>query len=156
MLAEAEDRRAAIGALVGADPLEGSDAAQSVMTCYAAMVYGAPLPQFTWTWPNEGTVRVESKTRPLDVKLWQATNENARDFRLESVGKVWKSSPVTGSSGAYEATVAKPAKGWMAYFLELTFPGPLGEKGPPYKFTTEVKVVPDVLPFKRPAAATRH
>ena len=41
---------------------------------------------------------------PSEVKLWQATNENARDFRLESVGKVWKSSPVTGSGGAYEAT----------------------------------------------------
>jgi PhoPQ-activated pathogenicity-related protein len=130
--------------------LEGSDAAQTVLTCYAAVIGGAPLPQFTWTWPAEGTVRVESRTKPLGVKLWQATNPNARDFRLESVGKVWKSSAVTGTGGAYEATVEKPAKGFSAYLLELTYPGPLGEKGPPYKFTTQVKVVPDVLPYKLP------
>jgi hypothetical protein len=47
----------------------------------------------------------------------------------------------------YEGTVEKPAKGWTAFFVEMTYPGPAGEKGPPYKFTTQVKIVPDVLPF---------
>jgi PhoPQ-activated pathogenicity-related protein len=130
--------------------LEGSDAAQTLIACFAAVVARAPLPQLSWTWPNEDKVRVEAKTAPVDVKLWQATNPTARDFRVESLGKVWKSSPVTAKGGAYEGHVDKPAKGWAAYFLELTFPGPAGEKGPPYKFTTQVKVVPDVLPFKFP------
>jgi PhoPQ-activated pathogenicity-related protein len=132
--------------------LAGSDAAQTVLACYAATVSGAELPQFSWTWPAEGTVRVESKAKPVDVKLWQATNPNARDFRLESIGKVWKSGAINGTGDVYEASVEKPAKGWTAYFLELTYPGPLGEKGPPYKFTTQVKVVPDVLPYKLPAS----
>lgn len=130
--------------------LDGSDAAQTLTACYAAVVTGAPLPELSWTWPAEGTVRADVKGAPRDVKLWQATNLTARDFRLEMIGKVWKSSAVSGTGGAYEATVAKPAKGWTAYFLEFTFPGPLGEKGPPYKFTTQVKVVPDVLPFQFP------
>jgi PhoPQ-activated pathogenicity-related protein len=130
--------------------LNGSDAAETLVACHAAVVTGAPLPQFTWTWPSEGTIRVESKTTPTGVKLWQATNPSARDFRLESVGKIWKDSNVSGQDGIFEATVEKPVKGWTAYFLEFTFPGPLGEKGPPFKFTTQVKVVPDVLPFKFP------
>ena len=130
--------------------LAGTDAALSVLACHATVVNGSALPRFTWTSPAEGTLRVEAKTPPVEVKLWQATNPAARDFRVETIGRVWKSSPVTGRDGAYEATVAKPEKGWTAYFLELTFPGPLGEKGPPFKFTTQVKVVPDVLPFKFP------
>ena len=130
--------------------LSGSDAPETLMACSAAVVRGAALPKFTWSWPGEGAVRVETKTPPAQVRLWQATNPAARDFRVETLGKVWKSSPVNGRDGVYEATVAKPGKGWTAYFVELTFPGPLGEKGPPFKFTTQVKVVPDVLPFRHP------
>jgi PhoPQ-activated pathogenicity-related protein len=128
--------------------LEGSDAAQTLVACFAAVVAGAPLPRFSWAWPGEGTVRVETKTAPTEVKLWQATNPAARDFRVETLGKVWTSATVSAKGGAYEGRVEKPAKGWTAYFLELTFPGPAGEKGPPYKFTTQVKVAPDVLPFQ--------
>ena len=130
--------------------LEGSDAAQTLTACYASVVNGAPVPKFTWSWPREGTIRVEAQTAPAEVKLWRATNPNARDFRLETLGKVWQSSNVHGNGNVYEASVEKPANGWTAYMLELTFPGPLGGKGPPFKFTTQVKVVPDVLPFKFP------
>jgi hypothetical protein len=47
--------------------------------------------------------------------------------------------------GVYVGKVPKPAKGWTAFFVELTFPsgGPV-----PFKFTTQVRVVPDVLPYK--------
>ena len=60
------------------------------------------------------------------------------------------------SDGGYLAQVEKPAKGWTAYMVELTY----SAKGQPapFKFTTEVKVVPDILPYKfkpknRPAQA---
>jgi PhoPQ-activated pathogenicity-related protein len=142
--------------------LAGSDAGETLVACFGAVVTGgATLPQFSWTWPDEGTVRVETKTKPIEVKLWQATNPNARDFRVETLGKVWQSSSVILKGGsakkgdAYEGHVERPATGWTAYFLELSFPGPAGEKGPPYKFTTQVKVVPDVLPFKPPQPAAR-
>jgi PhoPQ-activated pathogenicity-related protein len=130
--------------------LAGSDAAQTLTACYASVVNNAAVPKFTWSWPREGTIRVEAQTTPTDVKLWQATNPDARDFRLETIGKAWKSTGVRGKDKVYEASVEKPEKGWTAYMLELTFPGPLGDKGPPFKFTTQVKVVPDVLPFKFP------
>ena len=130
--------------------LSGSDAPETIMACHAAVVLDTPLPQFTWSWPGEGTVRVEAKTPPASVRLWQATNPRARDFRVETIGKAWESSVVEAANGTYHATVEKPTKGWTAYFVELTFSGPLGEKGPPFKFTTQVKVVPDVLPFPYP------
>jgi PhoPQ-activated pathogenicity-related protein len=128
--------------------LDGSDAAETVLTAYAAVVNGAALPKFSWTSPAEGTIRVEAQDAPVAVKLWQATNPKARDFRVESIGRAWSSAAINPSGMVFLGSVPKPASGWTAYFVELTFPGPLGDKGPPLKFTTEVKVVPDVLPFK--------
>src|SRR4029453_64379 len=87
--------------------LAGSDAPQTVLACYAAVLTKAPLPQFSWSSPKEGTLRVETKTTPTEVKLWQATNPAARDFRVESLGKVWKSATVSGNGNVFEATVQK-------------------------------------------------
>jgi hypothetical protein len=39
--------------------------------------------------------------------------------------------------------IGKPAKGWTAYFVELTF-----GKAAPLKVTTGVRVIPDIKPFK--------
>lgn len=47
--------------------------------------------------------------------------------------------------GVYVVKVSEPAKGWTAFFVELTFPSGNPE---PFKFTTQVRVVPDVLPSK--------
>lgn len=49
------------------------------------------------------------------------------------------------------ARVKKPAKGWTAFFVELTFPS--GCKYP-FKFTTAVRVTPDTLPYPPPKYAT--
>ncbi len=39
----------------------------------------------------------------------------------------------------------KPAEGFTAYFVEMTYPS--GVKYP-FKFTTEVYVKPDILPYR--------
>jgi thiol-disulfide isomerase/thioredoxin len=81
------------------------------------------------------------------VKLWQATNPKARDFRLESLGAVWKASGVDPSAdGTYVGRIEAPPAGFAAFFVELTFPNASG--GAPFKFTTAVRVLPDTLPFK--------
>ena len=46
--------------------------------------------------------------------------------------------------GTWVAQVDPPAKGFTAWFVELVFAG-AGQY--PFKFTTEVQVVPDVLPY---------
>ena len=133
--------------------LRGSDARETVMAAYRAIVRDAPLPKFTWTIPAPGRIRVQAQDKPTDVLLWQATNPAARDFRLETLGKVWTSQALEESAqepGVYEAQVSKPEKGWTACFIELTFTGPGGDPALPLKFTTQVSIVPDVLPFKFP------
>jgi len=127
--------------------LKGSDAYETLGSCYNAVINNFHLPEFSWTLEKDGSIRVTAKDPPSTVKLWQATNPNARDFRLETLGPAWHSTTLTDQGGGvYVAKVPEPPKGWTAFFAELTFPS--GEQSPPFKFTTQVRVVPDVLPYK--------
>lgn len=126
--------------------LKGSDAWLSLLAFYKASSTGAKLPELAWTTNAEGQLRVTTKDNPSGVLLWQATNEAARDFRLETLGPAWKSQPLApAEEGAWEVKLAKPEKGWTAFFIELTFPN---SSGIPFKFTTEVRVTPEMKPFK--------
>jgi PhoPQ-activated pathogenicity-related protein len=126
--------------------LKDSDADKAMLAWYAGILAGRELPQFSWQVAGEGHMVVAAKTRPTQVTLWTATNPNARDFRLETIGKTWVASPLAGTNtGVYDAQVKAPEKGWTAYFVELRF-----DSGAPvpYRFSTEVCVVPDTLPHK--------
>ena len=126
--------------------LKGSDAYLTLQVCYNAVLNGSPLPQFSWTAEKDGSLRVTTKDAPTGVKLWQATNPAARDFRMETLGPKYQSSTLTDQGGGvYVGKVPEPAKGWTAFFVELTFPS---GSAAPFKFTTQVRVVPDVLPSK--------
>ncbi len=125
--------------------LRGSDAYASILAFYRAMVTGQALPKFSWKMQDDGSIRVESETKPLEVNLWQATNPKARDFRLMTIGKAYTKSPLKGDGkGNYVARVEKPAAGWTAFFAELVFDS--GDDKAPYKFTTPVRIVPETLP----------
>jgi PhoPQ-activated pathogenicity-related protein len=126
--------------------LKGSDAYETLLACYDAVLHEARLPQFSWKAEKGGTLRVTTQERPTSVKLWQATNPDARDFRMETLGPRYESKDLSDSGdGVYVAKVAAPVKGWTAFFVELTFPS--GSQAP-FKFTTQVCVVPDVLPYR--------
>ena len=127
--------------------LRGSDMWLTVLAFYNAILNNAPLPQFTWQIEKDGAIRVRTTDAPSAVTLWQATNPGARDFRLSSIGKKWKGTPLEArSAGEYVARVPRPFRGFTAYVVELTFPS--GVPGAPFKFTTGGKVVPDVEPFR--------
>ena len=126
--------------------LKGSDAWMTLLACYSAVVNGTKLPQFSWTIESDGAFRVKAQDKPDEVKLWQATNPMARDFRLDTIRDAWTSKPLEpGDGGVYVGKVEKPEQGWTAYFVELTY---ANGKGAPFKFTTEVHVLPETKPFK--------
>jgi PhoPQ-activated pathogenicity-related protein len=124
------------------------DAAESAVAFYQSILTNAPRPKFTWYFKDDGSIRVKAETTPDVVKLWQAHNPDARDFRLETIGRAYTSSMLEDQgNGLYIGNVLEPKRGWTAYFIELTFPGPSLY---PYKFTTSVRVTPDRLPFGPP------
>jgi len=117
----------------------------------AAVIHGAPLPRFTWQLPEDGRILLHTADPPAEVRLWQASNPAARDFRMETIGAAWRSTLITSSgSGVYEGSVPAPSRGWTAYFLEMTYPS-----GSPFplRFSTPVRVVPDTLPHRPPLAS---
>lgn len=125
-----------------------TDVSESIAAYFESIVKHTPRPQFTWKIHPDGRIVVDSPTKPSKVTLWQATNPNARDFRLEKIGPAYKSTELAAiSPGHYVGQVKHPAKGYTAYFIELTFPSGGVD---PFKFTTGVKVSPDVYPFAAP------
>ncbi len=126
-----------------------SDARESLQAFYESIVNGTPRPKFAWKFEKDGSIRVKpGPVQPSEVKLWQATNPKARDFRLETLGPAWTSTTLAaGKGGVYVSKAASPASGWTAYFVELTYPAS-GKY--PIKFTTGVRVTPDTLPFASP------
>jgi len=123
-----------------------SDAFESAIAFYSMILNDRPMPEYTWSMTEDGTLQVETKQTPTEVRLWQATNPNARDFRVESLGRKYTSEVLSESGdGIYRVKVYEPTSGWTAYFVELTYdvgaPKPL-------KVTTAVKVAPNLVPFK--------
>jgi PhoPQ-activated pathogenicity-related protein len=134
--------------------LSPSDARDTMLAFYRAVLNGDKRPDFTFTNEKDGSIRIKTKDKPLEVKVWQATNPTARDFRKQKTGgPSYVSAPLTESKpGESVAKVDSPAKGWTAFFVELTFPASGKE---PLKFTSGVRVVPDTLPFPPPPKSTK-
>jgi PhoPQ-activated pathogenicity-related protein len=125
--------------------LRDTDALETLVACYHAVLHDLPLPRFSWTREPDGSIRVHTVDRPHTVKLWQATNPDARDFRVDTIGKTWTSTTLQDQGGGvYVGRVPEPPKGWTAFVVELTYLDPA--RPAPLKFTTDVRVWPDILP----------
>ncbi len=128
--------------------LKETDVDHSIEAFYQSIVEGGTRPKLAWTFEVDGSIRVTTEVTPLEVTLWQAMNPDHRDFRVEAIGRSYHGTPLTAESpGVYVARVPAPAKGWTAFFVEATFAGP-GKY--PFKFTTAVRVLPDVEPYPLP------
>jgi PhoPQ-activated pathogenicity-related protein len=125
--------------------LKGSDAHETLLACYNAVLTRQTLPDLGYRFEQDGSIRMVTRAKASNALFWQATNPEARDFRLETLGPKWESAPLDDQGGGvYIAKVKTPPKGWTAFFIELTFPSGCAV---PFKFTSPVRVLPDVLPY---------
>jgi PhoPQ-activated pathogenicity-related protein len=125
--------------------LAGSDARESMLAFYESVLNNRRRPEFSWSKAKDGSLIVKVKDKPKEVNLWQATNPKARDFRVDTIGNAYRGTRLTEQKpGLYIGKVEKPAQGFTAFFVELIYDS--GGKYP-FKFTTEVSVIPDTLPF---------
>jgi PhoPQ-activated pathogenicity-related protein len=133
--------------------LEKSDAIPGVHAFFASVVRGTARPQVRWTFERDGSIKVVSNERPDEVKLWQASNPKARNFRVDVIGPVYKATTLSASGpNTWVARVPPPATGWTAFFVELTFPSAAKY---PFKVSSGVRVVPDTLPYAPPTPKMR-
>lgn len=138
--------------------VDTSDAEESLASFYASVLFNIERPQFTWTLEDDNTILVRTTSWPYGtptVRLWQGHVEpepqhpNKRDFRRAVVGDIWSSSPLTPlPGGAYAGQVTVPETGWTGFFVELEYAFPyIGVPVPPLKFTTQIRIVPEIDPY---------
>ncbi len=86
---------------------------------------GITLPEFNWSFEEDGSIRVRPGIPPDQILLWQAHNPSHRDFRLQNVGAIWTSSPLTDpdGDGVYIASVPEPSQGWTGFFVQASLGG---------------------------------
>ena len=90
-------------------------------------------------------VPVEALTDRYTVSYIPSGTVFARLREQGAIGPAYRKSPLRpDDKGAYLAGVDRPVRGWTAFFVELVFDS--GDEKVPYKFTTQVQIVPDVLP----------
>jgi PhoPQ-activated pathogenicity-related protein len=122
-----------------------TDTLTSLVAWYQQVIFGAPRPTITATL-SSGVLTVRAGSPAAVARLWTAVNPVARDFRRDTIGEAWASSPVPDSGGGtYIALLSNPASGYAAYFIELVFPNVAGV---PQTYSTPVYVTPDALPFE--------
>jgi PhoPQ-activated pathogenicity-related protein len=158
------DHGLASGSNLGVD--EGT--LNSILAFYISFIRGIQPPQYSWTLEGDNQIVVHTTTRPTEVRLWQATNPTARDFRLQTIGEQWTSTVLESDcpcdqlegEGApedcncaeynYVGQVPIPAEGWTAFFVQMVYPGPDPTmEDVPFAFSTQVRVVPDVYPVSK-------
>ena len=125
--------------------LDGTDAVETLVAFHTLMANGIKPPQYSWSVGEDGSLVVLTQTPPREVLLWQAHNPEARDFRVETLGRAYTSTVLAPTAeGLYQATAPTPEHGWTAWFIELTYD--VGAAAP-LKLTTGAMVTPDTLPF---------
>jgi PhoPQ-activated pathogenicity-related protein/chitodextrinase len=133
---------------------------------YMAVTQDIPLPQFTYSFEENGSIRVEvdPNNLPTAVRLWQAEQpiEGLRDFRDYKIpDNSWTYTDLASQSpGVYVAPPPTPAENhYAAFFVQLQFANTatfhielrfilnmLGFEVPDFTFTTGVRVVPKDYP----------
>lgn len=135
--------------------LDDSSALSSVLAFYMSVVQDVPRPKISWTFENDGTIRVKCNVRPKQAVMWQAYNEDSRDFRKDTIGEAWLPTPLTSSTDG--TVVGKPFEvpgAWNAAYIQVAFdndaeiviaPDGITET-PPFIFSTPIRVRPDTYP----------
>ncbi|HNN96658.1 MAG TPA: PhoPQ-activated protein PqaA family protein [Pseudomonadota bacterium] len=124
--------------------LDDTDAVEGAVAFVGMLREGRQRPAFSFTFEGPSSIRVTTGEAPQKVLLWQAENPKARDFRVETLGKVWKSSELSSQGGGvYVGKIDPPTQGYRAFLIEVHFAS--GQIFP-FKVSSAVRILPDTRP----------
>ncbi len=104
---------------------------------YNATAAGKPFPEVAWKSDDKGNLEVTWDRQDGKAVLWQTTSPN-RDFRKST----WTSNTIEGA-GKANVHMTAPEQGWLAFYVEVRFPGDFGFD---FGSCTQMTVVPDTFP----------
>lgn len=123
---------------------EGEYDLKSLTAFYKATISNADIPKYDWHVSND-SIYLQIDHDNYIVKQWEAINEKTRDFRVDTIDRVWVSKTLLQSdNGSFAVKIAQPETGYKAGLLEITF-NP--DSDIPYIFTTGTVVSPNTFPF---------
>jgi PhoPQ-activated pathogenicity-related protein len=82
--------------------LDSEDVLTGGLLFFRSITSGGALRRFSWELPPDRGIRLRTVDRPTEVRLWQATNAAARDFRAQTIGRSWTSTVVAESAPGVE------------------------------------------------------
>lgn len=125
-----------------------SDVLTSLIAWYQRITLGVARPQVS-SWVSNGRLQVRSSPPASAAKLWRATNAAGRDFRRQTTGEAWQSTPLADQGhdlySSFSANLEAPTDGYAAAFIELTFSD---GNGLPQTYSTRIHITPDEMPFE--------
>ena len=125
--------------------LDDTDAVEGAVAFVGMLREGRQRPAFSFAFEGPSSIRVTAGEAPQKVLLWQAEHPKARDFRVETLGKVWKSSELTSQGGGvYIGKIDPPTQGYRAFLIEAHFAS--GQIFP-FKVSSAVRILPDTRPY---------
>lgn len=125
-------------------PGDVSDALYSLLGWYLGIIYEQPRPTIHWQHAKDKLI-VKTDQTPLLARFWQAHNTTARDFRLQTTGRIWQAVLLQlNADNRFSIDIPKPTQGWTAYYVDFIFPGVANV---PQTYSTAVFISPDNLPF---------
>lgn len=121
--------------------LDHGEIAESAIAFYETILdKDVPRPRYSWYFEMNGSIVVDTVDVPTEVRLWEAYNPTAPDFRVSTIGNAFSAIPLEPSSkGRYVANVKAKKSGYTAFFVELTYKT---GRAAPFTVTTEIRVVP--------------
>lgn len=127
--------------------MDGTDAIQTLAAFYQDILTETPRPEFEWS-VEEGAIviRTSEEHPPESIRLWQAHNPEARDFRVDIIDRSWTAIEIPlREDGVYRLEAPDNGGGYTAFVGELTF---ANGNDQPLKLTTGVVVTPDTYPHE--------
>ena len=125
--------------------LNGTYNLGSLVAFYNAVITESAIPNVDWSVSADSIYLEVLSDVDYKVTKWEAVNENARDFRVPVIGRVWKDSELSKTSNnQYAIHFPAPERGYKAGMLEIIF-----DSGTevPFTFTTGTVVTPNTYPF---------
>jgi PhoPQ-activated pathogenicity-related protein len=125
--------------------LDGTNALDTIIAFHYSIVHDIERPVCSWSFEDDGSIQVNCSTKPTRALLWQATNDKSRDFRVDTIGRSYKSRELAADgNGDFRVELTPPEKGWSASLVQCEFD--IGAPVP-MRLSTGVRVLPDLLPF---------
>ena len=125
--------------------LNGTYNLGSLVAFYNAVITESAIPKVDWSVSADSIYLEVHSDADYKVTKWEAVNENARDFRVPVIGKVWKDLELSKTpDNQYAIHFSAPENGYKAGLLEIVF-----DSGTevPFTFTTGTVVTPNTYPF---------